>query len=131
MVKLQDWEVMCTHTGNGVIVTKMNYVNGVTAFTEIELETAKSSLTFEVIERETTVTEVSTQDLLKLISKVTLADLKRAGKLYISALFDESQIRRAVVCNQSKVQEVVDSFKELKVDVKVIPSLEEDFLCAL
>jgi len=42
----------------------MNYVNGVTEFTDIELETAKSSLTFEVIERETTVTEVSTQSML-------------------------------------------------------------------
>ena len=42
----------------------MNYVNGTTEFSEIELETAKSSLTFEVIERETTVTEVSVQSIL-------------------------------------------------------------------
>ena len=52
------------------------------------------------------------RDLLRLISSVTLADLQRVGTTYIAALFDETQARRAIVCNQSKVQEVVTSFKE-------------------
>jgi len=43
---------------------------------------------------------------------VTLADLQRVGTTYIATLFDETQARRAIVCNQSKVQEVVTSFKE-------------------
>ncbi|KAH3800856.1 hypothetical protein DPMN_154499 [Dreissena polymorpha] len=123
----------------------MNYVNGVTEFTDIELESAKSSLTFLVIEKETTVSDVAhhsvlaylrdiphsyNKDLLSKISRVTLEDLRRVGKEYISALFDETRVRRAVVCNQAKVNEVTETFKELQVPLHVIPSLEDDMLCS-
>ncbi|XP_053381490.1 uncharacterized protein C05D11.1-like isoform X2 [Mercenaria mercenaria] len=124
----------------------MNYINGKTELNEIELESAKSSLTFEVIEKETTVSDVSTQsilayfndvphtynkDLLKLISKVSLDDLKRVGAKYIAKLFDEKEVRRAVCCNPSKVNEVVQTFKSIGVEMQVVPSLDEEFLCAL
>ena len=49
----------------------MNYVNGKTELNEIELESAKSSLTFEVIEKETTVADVSTQSLLAYFKGVS------------------------------------------------------------
>ncbi|KAL4219134.1 hypothetical protein ACF0H5_021716 [Mactra antiquata] len=124
----------------------MNYINGVTEMNEVEFEAAKSSLTFEIIEKETTVSDVTQQsllayykhvphtynkDMLKNVSKVTLGDMKRVGSQYISSLFDENKLRRAVCCNTSKVTEVVNNFKELGVNVDVIPSLEDDFLCSL
>ncbi|XP_060600571.1 uncharacterized protein C05D11.1-like [Ruditapes philippinarum] len=124
----------------------MNYVNGKTELNDIELESAKSSLTFEVIEKETTVSDVSTQsllsyfkgvphtynkDLLKLISMVTLNDLKRVGDKYIAKLFNEKEARRAVCCNPSKVTEVVTAFKEIGVVMEAVPSLDAEFLCAL
>lgn len=48
----------------------MNYVKGVTEFSKVEIESAKSSLTFEVIEKETTVCDVSNQSLLAYLAEV-------------------------------------------------------------
>ena len=48
----------------------MNYVKGVTEFSDVEIESAKSSLTFEVIEEETTVADVSHQSLLSYLAEV-------------------------------------------------------------
>lgn len=122
------------------------YVSGDMPFTDVGLETAKSSLTFEIIEEEKTVGDVSEQsllsyyrdvtqtynkDLLKKISAVTVSDLKRVGDKYIMPIFKSNQIRRAVCCNPSKVDEVVASFKDLGVELDIVPSLEEEFLCKL
>ncbi|KAL3870528.1 hypothetical protein ACJMK2_038582 [Sinanodonta woodiana] len=122
------------------------YAKGETDFNEIELESAKSSLTFEVIEKEKTVSEASQEsllsyyrgvshtynrDLLKTISKVSIADLQRVGEKYMAPLFDVSQIRCAVCCHPSKVEEISEEFKELSIELKVLYSLEEDFLCRL
>ena len=49
---------------------QMNYVKGVTEFSDVEIESAKSSLTFEVIEEETTVADVSHQSLLSYLAEV-------------------------------------------------------------
>ena len=52
------------------------------------------------------------RDMLKKISAVTESDLKKVGEKYIAPIFKSNQIRRAICCNPSKVDEVVESFKE-------------------
>ena len=51
-------------------VFQMNYVNCVTEFTDIELESAKSSLTFLVIEKETTVSDVAHHSILAYLRDI-------------------------------------------------------------
>ena len=48
----------------------MGFVNGDAELKEIELEAAKSSLTFETIEKEKTVPDVSRQSLLSYYKEV-------------------------------------------------------------
>ncbi|KAK3592274.1 hypothetical protein CHS0354_037563 [Potamilus streckersoni] len=122
------------------------YAKGETEFGEIELESAKSSLTFEVIEKEKTVSEASKEcllsyyrgvshtynrDLLQKITKVSIADLQRVGEKYMAPLFDVSQIRCALCCHPSKVEEITGDFRKLSIELKILKSLEEDFLCRL
>ncbi|KAL5012223.1 hypothetical protein ScPMuIL_010774 [Solemya velum] len=119
----------------------MGYVSGETGFSEVELESARSSLIFEIIEQFKTVSDVTNEsllnhfrgldhkyrkELLQSVAKVTIADLQRVGTKHIAALFDQSKMRCAICCNPSKVQELVEGFKELSVDLKVIPSLDSD-----
>ncbi|XP_041369326.1 uncharacterized protein C05D11.1-like [Gigantopelta aegis] len=124
----------------------MDFFNGTTKFTEIELESARSSLIFEIIDEEKTVSDTSLESLLaylrgldhkynkyllKKVANVTLADLKRVGSQYIAPLFDPSIFRCAAVVNPAKVDETVKEFKELKVNLHVISSLEDGPLCEL
>lgn len=48
----------------------MNYVKGVTELSDVEIESAKSSLTFEVIEKETTVSDVSNESMIAYLAEV-------------------------------------------------------------
>ncbi|KAL3870529.1 hypothetical protein ACJMK2_038583 [Sinanodonta woodiana] len=122
------------------------YIKGETNFSEITLESAKGCLTFKLIEKEKTVSDVSKEcllsylrgvshaynrDLLQTISKVSIADLQRVGEKYMAPLFDVSQIRCAVCCHPSKVEEISEEFRKLSIDFKILNSLEEDFFCRL
>ena len=49
----------------------MGYVSGDVSFSDVGLESAKSSLTFEIIEEEKTVADVSEQSLLSYFRGVT------------------------------------------------------------
>lgn len=123
----------------------MGYVNGETPMSEVELESARSSLIFEIIEEEKTVSGVSgvsmlsyfrgislsyNKELLEKVAKVTIADLQKVGPKYISPLFDVTKVRTAVCCHPTKVDEVHTGFSQMGLDLKVLSSLEEDFLCA-
>ncbi|XP_071154933.1 uncharacterized protein C05D11.1-like [Mytilus edulis] len=124
----------------------MGYINGENSFSEVELESARSSLIFEIIEEEKTVTKVAQQSLLSYfrgvdhnynkemlmkIAAVTIEDLKRIGSTYIAPLFDSDKVRTAVCCNPSKVKETANDFKQFGVNLTVLDSLEEDFLSGL
>ena len=49
----------------------MGYVSGNASFNDVGLESAKSSLTFEIIEEEKTVADVSEQSLLSYFRGIT------------------------------------------------------------
>lgn len=123
----------------------MNYVSGKTPFSDVELESARSSLIFEIIEEEKTVSDVANQSLLSYfrgisqnyykeflqkVAKVTISDLQRVGSKYMAPLFDASKIKTSVCCHPSKVEEVAAGFKELGLELTVLSSLDEEFLCS-
>ncbi|XP_069695441.1 uncharacterized protein C05D11.1-like [Periplaneta americana] len=106
-------------------------------------ESAKSSLIFEIIEREKSIGDVVTQSLLsyfkgvdhdynrrlvQLISKVTTDDLNRVGAKYIAPLFDPQKSKTTIVCHPSKAEEIAAGFKVLNHEMKVYQTLEESFL---
>ncbi|XP_064646790.1 uncharacterized protein C05D11.1-like [Lineus longissimus] len=120
------------------------YLSHRTPFTDVELETSKSSLIFEIIERETSVSDASVQsmlsyfrgvhknynrELLQKVSAVTLDDLETVGARYFLTLFDPYKANVAVCCHPNKVTEIKEGFKtEFGRDLKVLESLDEGFL---
>lgn len=50
--------------------------------------------------------------LLEKVAAVTLPDMIRVGKQYLSALFDPAASKLAICCHPSKVEETVNAFKE-------------------
>jgi len=117
-----------------------SHISGAEKWDVTLFESAKSSLIFELIEKEKTVGDVVGQSLLstfkgtdrtysreflKRVDAVTLEDLNRVGPKYVSALFDGDKSRTSLVCHPSKVEEVVAGFKGLGVDLEVIDSLDD------
>ena len=88
---------------------------------------AKSSLIFQIINKESTAKSLVTQSLLsyyqnvshdynrqfiKAVLDVTLEDIKRVTFQYVKKLLESKMCKTCVVCHPSKVSEIVDSFKE-------------------
>ena len=116
----------------------MSQVNGEEPWDPLQVEAAKSSLIFELIEREKTVGEVAQESLLssmkgidrefnrkflEMVNNVSLEDLKRVGAQYLAPLFSETT-RTAIVCNPSKVGEIKE-FQALGVEFKVLESVDQ------
>ncbi|XP_058831479.1 uncharacterized protein C05D11.1-like [Topomyia yanbarensis] len=106
------------------------------------LESARSSLIFEIIAREKSIGNVVIQSflasfkqvsagynqaLVQQVGKVTEADLARVGKKHIKKLFS-SEARTAIVCHPDKAADVALAFKQLGHNLKVECSLEESIL---
>ena len=106
-------------------------------------ESAKSSLIFEIIEKEQSVGDLVNQSLLlyfknvphnytqqmvRRISAVTIDDMSRIASQYLKPLFDPKECKTTVVCHPSKVTEIADAFKALNHDLKLFNSLEESYL---
>lgn len=107
------------------------------------LETAKSSLIFELVRREKSAADRSIQsliayirgldidynkELIKTVSKVTKGDLKKAGP-FLWPLFDSEELRAVVCCNPSKVPEVKEGFSGIERFIKYDVDLDsENFL---
>lgn len=107
------------------------------------LESAKSSLIFEIIENEKSIGHVVEQSLVSYfkkvdysynrwlvsyIGKVTEADLNRVGEKYVSQLFEPAKTRTTIVCHPAKAEEIAAGFKEMNFPLEVFPSLEKSFL---
>ncbi|XP_023340158.1 uncharacterized protein C05D11.1 [Eurytemora carolleeae] len=116
----------------------MSYVSGDEEFNLTLLEAAKSSLIFELIEKEKTIGEVVGESLissfkgvdreynrefLRRINNVSVEDLKRVGNKYIAPLFTPSSWT-AVVCSPAKLQEIRDSFISEGLELRILPSLD-------
>lgn len=102
------------------------YVSGEEPWDDALLDSSRSSLAYELVAREKSVSGVSlqsvlcylrgvdasyTKDLVAKVSRVTLDDVKRVAPIYLTPLFDSSKSRCALCCHPSKVPEVVEGFK--------------------
>ncbi|CAG0882172.1 unnamed protein product [Darwinula stevensoni] len=99
-----------------------------TSLDEGLVESAKSSLLFELIEKEENINGLITlsvlsmfqnQDvfynrrLVKKVMHVEMADLLRVGMKYLLPLFDPTIVRTAVICHPSKCHELQAAFGRL------------------
>lgn len=124
----------------------MSYIKGESQFNEIELESARSSLIFEIIDLEKTTADVSmaslraylkrvdhnyNREMLKKVSQVNLEDLKRVGDKYLGDFFDANKVRCSVCCHPSKVEEVRNGLKQVNLELDLLPGLDEAFLVNL
>lgn len=90
------------------------------------LESAKSSLIYEIIEEEKNIGNVVSlsvlsyfqgvdfkfnRGLLGLIDKVTVDDLNRVGEKYMSSLFDPSRAKAAIATDSAKAEEIAEDFR--------------------
>lgn len=109
---------------------------------ETLLESARSSLIFEIIEREKSVGDLVVQSLLSSFKKVpisynrtmveripqvTESDLARVGKKYVAPLFTKTA-RTAIICHPDRVAEIATGFEQLGQKLTVETSLDESFL---
>lgn len=106
------------------------------------LESARSSLIFEIIAREKSIGNVVVQSflasfkqvsvgynqaLVRQVGKVSEADLARVGSKYVKQLFS-SQARTAIVCHPDKAADITSAFNQLGHNLKVENSLEGSIL---
>ncbi|XP_045129577.1 uncharacterized protein C05D11.1-like [Portunus trituberculatus] len=116
-----------------------SHINGTTSWETTLLESARSSLIFEVIEREAVVSDVAQQSLLSYfrkvpqtytrelidrISKVTLEDVKRVALKYFTPLVRPDSTKTVIVCHPSNVQETVADLQKFGHKLQVVESLE-------
>jgi len=104
------------------------------------LESARSSLIYEVIEREAVVSDVMQQsvlsyfrrvshsynrDLLTRIANVSLDDVKRVTKQYMKPLTKPNLSSVVIVTHPLKVQETASQLNEMGHNLQIVESLED------
>ena len=102
-------------------------------------ESAKSSLIFELIEKEKTVGEVVQESLLnsfkgvdsefnreflRRVDGVRVGDLARVGHRYLAPLFSD-HARTTLVCNPSKIEEIREGFAATGINFTVLESIDK------
>ncbi|XP_049294284.1 uncharacterized protein C05D11.1-like [Anopheles funestus] len=107
------------------------------------LESARSSLIFEIIARENSIEKVVNtsmlasfkgvpvgynQSLVCQVGKVTKDDLQRVGNRYVRNLFSTTDTCTAIVCHPDKASDIASAFKNLGIQLKVETNLEESVL---
>jgi Zn-dependent M16 (insulinase) family peptidase len=107
------------------------------------LESAKSSLIFEIIEREKTVGDLVQQamlnsfkgvqkdynkNLVDQIATITIDDLRRVGEKYLKSMFTPGSAKLAIVCHPEKVDAVKGQFEEFGHKLMESSSLESSIL---
>lgn len=106
------------------------------------LESAKSSLIFEIIERERSVGNLVSQGLLfsykqvpsnynqtlvKQVDIVTKAQLADVGEKYMSQLFSDAA-KTGIVCHPDKVKEVTEGFASMNITLSGVSCLDDSIL---
>lgn len=106
------------------------------------LESARSSLIFEIIEREKSIGDVVVQALLstfkdvpldynkilvKKVNSVTINDLTKVGEKYVAPLFS-NKARISIVCHPDKTSDIKTAFEQMGYPLKLEPSLDESIL---
>lgn len=117
-----------------------SHINGSTSWDINLLESARSSLIYEIIDREAVVSDVVQQsllayyrrvphtynkDLIDRISSVTLEDVKRVALKYFTPLVQPQTSRTVIVCHPSKVRETEEELRKFGHNLQVIASLED------
>lgn len=112
-------------------------------FEESLLESARSSLIFEIIEREKTVGDLVQQAMLNSfkgvpldynkflvdqVVTVTVADLRRVGAKYFTTMFQPSSSKVVIVCHPDKVEAIKTQFEEFGHNLQQSSSLEASIL---
>ncbi|XP_069192343.1 uncharacterized protein C05D11.1 isoform X2 [Procambarus clarkii] len=116
-----------------------SHINGTTIWDKNLLESARSSLIFEIIEREAVVSDVVQQSLLAYyrrvphsynkelidrIAEVTIEDVKRVALKYFTPLVQPSTSRTVIVCHPSSIQETVVEMEKLGHNLSVTETIE-------
>lgn len=104
------------------------------------LESARSSLIFELVEREKTVGDAVHQSvssylsgapadynrqLIHRVAAVTLQQMRRAFRLHVTALLDTDLSRCSVICHPSKLDELVSGISALGLPIRGYTTMEE------
>ena len=104
------------------------------------LESARSSLIFELVEREKTVGDVVQQSVRSYLNKtpidyykrlidrvaaVTMDQMQAACRIHLMTLLDPSKSCCSVVCHPSKLDDVVAGINAIGQPVKAYSSLDE------
>lgn len=112
-------------------------------FDVILLESARSSLIFEIIDREKTVGDLVQQamlnsfkgvskdynkNLVDQIATITVDDLRRVGEKYLTSMFKAGNAKIAIVCHPEKVDSVKAQFEEFGHNLMESSSLETSIL---
>lgn len=109
------------------------------------LESAKSSLIFEFVEREKSIDNVVLQNFISMcfrgtkritdlnqsnirqVNKVTVDEMVSVGKKYISQLFT-SNARTTIVCNPDKANEIRDEFAKFGFEMTISTNIDSSIL---
>lgn len=120
-----------------------DHISGKAGWDPVQLESCKSSLLFEMIDEQKTVTLASEQSLLSFyfdtdkkfkrefmdsITRVTEADLTRVGNEHMAALFDPGKSKCAVCVNPTRIDEIQQGFQRLGRELQVYKSIDKSFL---
>lgn len=104
------------------------------------LESARSSLIFELVEREKTVGDIVQQSvrcyvtgasgdynrkLIHRVADVTMDQMRRAFRRHVTALLDKEHCRCSIICHPSKLDELVTGISNLGQPVKGYSSIED------
>ncbi|XP_065211610.1 uncharacterized protein C05D11.1-like [Planococcus citri] len=121
----------------------LNSINTTNEWNVLHFESGKSSLIFEIAEREKNVINLANESLLsyftntsadynrELIQKVKnvkISDMEEVGKRYIAPLFDQESSLTAILCDQTNTEEIKDGFSQLGKELVLFSSLEESYM---
>ncbi len=116
-----------------------DFEEGKEEFDELYVEAARSSCVFTIIDKEQTPSDAATQSfigflkgvetraILDNIGKVQIEDMMEALKS-VARLFDPALSNTALVCNVSKVAEIVEGFRStFGKEFQIVENLEDFF----